>query len=49
VNPGTLLIQILEELVQEFLEAYPKDANFKMVYERAKEERPHDLKQRAYR
>jgi hypothetical protein len=44
VNPGTLLIQILEELVQEFLEAYPKDANFKMVYERAKEERPHNLK-----
>jgi hypothetical protein len=49
VAPGTLLIQISDELVQEFLKAYPNDANFRAVYERAKEERPHNLKQRAYR
>jgi hypothetical protein len=48
VAPGTLLIQIVDEMVQEFLDGYPKDAHFGPVYARSEKERPHDLKQQAY-
>lgn len=49
VAPGTLLIQIADEMIQEFLNGYPKDVHFGPVYARSEKERPHDLKQRAYR
>jgi hypothetical protein len=49
VTPGTLLIQVSDETVQEFLDSYPGDTTFGTVYARSKEESPHDLKQRAYR